>query len=221
MVGRDRQQEQDHMTYDRVWAAVVDERPFAGQYAEIDLILRQHADLGPREMKQESGELVARPKSYADEIDIGRPPQQEQQRLSPELSFPTCPPDIHLSHKTTTNISHLQAWVKFAKALLPIFPPAQLSENWEPALHYLDVYRIAVQDNLSELRDVAIAMLTAKDIKMPDVNEGLRRGDIKDHTADFKGQSRSKASGSHREAGKIVLYADGSEFKAGKSHSIN
>ena len=169
------------MIYDRVWAAVVDERPFAGQYAEIDLILQQHADLGRREMKHESGELVARPKSYADEIDIGCPPQQEQQPLSPELSVPTYPSYIHLSHEATTDISHFQMWGEFAEPVLAFFPPGQLSEKWEPALHYLDVYRIAVQDNLPEVRDGAIEMLTAKDIKMPDVNEGLRRGDIKDH----------------------------------------
>jgi hypothetical protein len=169
------------MIYDRVWAAV-DERPFAGQYAEIDLILHQHADLGRREMKHESGELVARPKSYADEIEIGRPHQQEQQPLSPELSITTYPSYIHLSQETTTDISHFHAWGEFMEPVLARLPSGQFSENWKPALHYLDVFRIAVQDNLPEVRDGAIQMLTAKDIRMPDVNEGLRRGVVKDHT---------------------------------------
>lgn len=181
MVGRNRQQEQDHMIYGRVWAAVVDERPFAGQCAEIDLILQQHADLGRREMKQASGELVARPTSIAEEIDIGRPPKQEQQPLFPELAVPTYPSYIQLSHMATTDISHFQTWGEFAERVLAHFPPGQFSEKWEPTLHFLDVYRIAVQDNLREVRDAAIEMLTAKDIEMPDVNKGLRRGDIKDH----------------------------------------
>ena len=47
--------------------------------------------------------------------------------------------------------------------------------TWEYALHYVDMYRVAVRCDLPELEKAVLKKLQDKDIRMPDVNKGLKR----------------------------------------------